>query len=244
MTGETDETLDSILGGAIQVVQPRRGYRFSIDSLLLARFATVHTRDRVLELGAGCGVISLIIAAIARPRKVVSVEIQPQLAEIAQRNVALNQLENIEVVHADIRTRMIPGIASGGFDLVVANPPFHALRTGRESPDDGRRIARGESSAALVDFIAAARRYARNGARVAFLFAASRTVELLTTLRANGLEPKRIRYVHSRAELPASSVMVEARAAGGVEAVIEAPLVVWHQPGVYTEEVRVMLESH
>lgn len=238
----SDETLDAILGGAIRIVQPRRGYRFSVDSILLGRFATARPRDRVLELGAGCGVIALMIAAIARPREVIAVELQPRMAEMAERNARLNGLANLRCVQADLRARKIAGIVPASFDLVVANPPFHARHAGRESPDHGRRAARGGSGASLGDFVAAARRYVRNGGRVAFIFGASRSAELIATMRARQLEPKRMRFVHPRVDLPASSVMVEARAGGGIEVAVEPPLVLEDRAGVYTDEARALLE--
>ena len=94
----------------------------------------------------------------------------------------------------------------------------------------------------MEEFVVAARRYVRNGGRVAMIFAASRAAELVSTLRANRLEPKRMRFVHPRIDLPASSVMVEARANGGIEVIIEPPLVIEERPGIYTEDARNILE--
>jgi tRNA1(Val) A37 N6-methylase TrmN6 len=238
-----DESLDAILGGAISLVQPRRGYRFSIEPVLLGRFVRVRPRDRVLDLGAGCGVLGIAVAAMYRPREVVAIELQPQLAELIARNAALNQISNLRAIASDIRARKIPGVAPASFDLVVANPPFHARSTGRESPDHGRRVARGETGASLTDFVAAARRYARNGARAAFVFNAARSAELISLMRSHRLEPKRIRFVHPRAELPAAAVMIEARADGGVEVAIEPPLFLHGRTDRYTDEARALLEG-
>jgi FkbM family methyltransferase len=170
----SSETIDSILGGALTIVQPRDGYRFSIDAILLARFARVRTRDRVLDLGAGCGVVAVMIAALDRPREVVALELQPELAAMAERNAALNHLDSIRVINGDLRARRIGGLAAGRFDVIVANPPYRSLRSGRQSPNAGRRIARDESAATLADFIAAAMHYTVNGGRAAFVFEAAR----------------------------------------------------------------------
>jgi len=242
MTIRSDETLDTILGGALTVVQPRDGYRFSVDAILLARFATARSRDRVLELGGGCGVISMVIAATARPRETIALEIQPRMARLAARNASDNGFPNLRCMCADIRAADIPGVKPASFDLVVCNPPFHARGAGRESPHRSRRQARGDAGASLAEFTTAARRYVRNGGRVATIFAAARSAELISTLRANRLEPKRMRFVHPRMELPASSVMIEARANGGIEVTIEPPLVLEERAGVYTEELRTLLE--
>ncbi|SRR5579885_1428075 len=242
MTISDELSSDTILGGRIALVQTKTGYRFSVDSILLARFATARPRDRVLDLGAGCGVIGIAIATLAKPREVVALEVQPRMAELAERNAIINRLPNVRAVCADLRSPSIPALPPAGFDLVVANPPFHARNTGRESPDHARCQARGGAGASCEEFIRAARRYVRNGGRVAMVFTALRTAEMVSTMRAHRLEPKRIRFIHPRIDLPASSVMIESRAGGGIECIVEPPLVLQRRPGVYTAEARALLE--
>jgi tRNA1Val (adenine37-N6)-methyltransferase len=237
------ETTDSILNGALTVVQPRNGYRFSIDSVLLGRFVRVRRRDRVLELGAGCGAISVMIAALWLPREIVAVEIQPDLAALAERNAALNRLDSIRVINADLRARQLEGLAASSFDVIVANPPYRALHSGRRSPHPGRRLAREETAATLADFVAAAKRYAVNCAKAAFVFDASRSAELLRCLAAHSLEPKRIRFVHPRSDAPATTILVEARKGGGIEVTVEPPLILYDRPGVYSDEARDLMQN-
>ncbi len=238
-----NETRDTILDGSITLVQPRHGYRFSVEAILLGRFVRASSRDRVLELGAGCGVVSIMIAAIYQPRAVAAIEIQPQLAAMIARNADINGLESVHGVCADLRQKKIASVELASFDLVVANPPYRAAATGRENPDHGRRVARGESTAKLEDFVAAARRYARRGARVAFVFAARRSAELISAMRSNQLEPKRIRFVHPLIAMPASVMLVEARVGGGIEVAIEPPLILYERPGTYTAEAHALLSS-
>jgi|ERR1700674_608088 len=235
------DTLDSILGGRLRILQPHDGYRFSVDAILLGRFARARRRDRVLELGAGCGVISMMLAALYGPREVVALEIQPAMAVLIARNARLNSLAQVSAVCADLRERNIAGLKPGSFDLVVANPPYRARHTGRESPNPGRRIARGSAEGSLADFIGAAARYARFGATIAIVFAASRSAELIALMRAHALEPKRIRFVHPRLELPATTILIAAAKGGGVEVKIEPPLAMYSEPGVYSAEAAEML---
>lgn len=237
-----DETLDAILGGAIRLFQPRRGYRFSVEAVLLGRFATARADERVLELGAGCGVVALILARIGAPREVVALELQPVLAALVDRNAELNELTCVRTIRGDVRNRRALGKVESGFDLVVANPPFRARQSGRESPDPGRRAARAEGEATLDDFVAAAARWARHGGRVAIVFAAPRSAELIASLRMHRLEPKRIRFVHPRDGAPASAILVEARKGAGVEVAVEPPLMMYDAPGVYSAEARALLE--
>jgi tRNA1Val (adenine37-N6)-methyltransferase len=169
------------------------------------------------------------MASLYRPREIVAVEIQPVLAEMVARNAAANSLESVHAVCADLRHRKIAGVEPASFDLVVANPPYRAMAAGRENPDHGRRIARGESTATLADFVAAARRYARRGGCVAFVFAARRSAEL--------------RFVHPQIAMPATVMLIEARAGGGIEVAIEPPLTLYERPGIYTAEARALLSS-
>jgi len=235
------ETVDTILGGGLTIVQPVCGYRFSIDAILLGRFARPRQRDRVLELGAGCGVVSVIIAALTHSREIVAIELQPELAAMARRNAALNRIETVTAICADLRARRIDGVAAASFDYLAANPPYRARRTGRQSPNASRRIARGDDSATLADFSAAASRYLRHGAKAAFVFTAARTAELIAELKARSLEPKRIRFVHPRQGIAATTILIEVRKGGGVEAEIEPPLFLFAKPGVYTREAREVL---
>jgi tRNA1Val (adenine37-N6)-methyltransferase len=235
------ETLDTILGGRLALIQPKSGYRFAIDAVLLGDFARPRRRDRVLDLGAGCGVVAAIIAASGRQREVVAVELQPTLAAMARRNATLNQLGNLHAFEADLRSRNCAGLTLGSFDLIVANPPYRAAGSGRESPNPSRRLARGASGANLRHFVAAAARYSTFGGRVAMVFAAPRAAELLAELKSKSLEPKRCCFVHPYVEAPATLILVEARKGGGVEVNIEPPLILWKRAGVYTAAARAIL---
>lgn len=237
----SSETTDSILNGSLRLIQPRRGYRFSIDAILLGRFIRPRPGARILELGAGCGVISIMVAALYAPREVVAVEIQDEMAALVQRNAALNHLAAVRAVAADIRARAIDGLHAASFDLVIANPPYRAGGSGRRSPVAGRDLARAESGVTLQDFIAASARHLKHGGNAAFVFAAARGAELISELRAQRIEPKRLRMVHPRLELPATTVLIEARKGGGVELEIEPPLIVYAAKGIYSNEAQALL---
>lgn len=240
MAFDQAQSTDTILGGAFTIVQPAYGYRFALDSILLARFARPRPRARILELGAGCGVVSIMLAALHQPREVAAVELQPRLAAMIAHNAALNGTVAVRTICADVR-RAVPGLMPASFHYVVANPPYRAAWRGRESPNAERRAGRSGDDTILADFIAASARYANHGGKVAMVFTASRTAELIGEMKQRSLEPKRIRFVHSRPEETATMVLVEARKGGGIEAIVEPPLFIYGSPGVYTDEAGAML---
>jgi tRNA1(Val) A37 N6-methylase TrmN6 len=237
----TDETCDTILGGRLRLIQPRRGHRVSLDAILLGRFVRCRQGARVLDLGAGSGVLALMIAALSAPREVIALEIQPAMAAMVRRSAALNHLECVLAVEGDLRAAAPGGLAPASFDLVVANPPYRARMAGRESPNPSRRIARSETHGSMEDFVRGAARWARDGGRAGFVFVANRCAEMLSVMRANRLEPKRIRFVHPYSDAPATTVLIEARKGGGVEAKVEPPLILYCAPRVLSAEARELL---
>jgi tRNA1Val (adenine37-N6)-methyltransferase len=237
------ETVDLILGGGLELIQPRRGYRFSMESVLLARFIRPRARARIIELGAGCGVISLIAAALYQPRELIAVELQPELADLIPRNAARNRLDSVRALTADLRARSIRGLQPASFDYAIANPPFRAAGSGRESPLPGRRIARGGGGANLADFIAAAARYLKSGGTLGVVFVAARAAELIGELRHRRLEPRRMQTIHPAEGRPATAIMIEARKDAGAELVIEPSLIMYAAPGILSTQARAMLEA-
>jgi tRNA1Val (adenine37-N6)-methyltransferase len=155
-------------------------------------------------------------------------------------NGAVNGVQELSAICADLR-RNIPGLTPAAFGYVVANPPYRAAWRGRESPDPERRLARGSGGAMLSEFLAAAARYANRGGKIALVFTASRTAELFAEMKQRSLEPKRIRFVHSKPGEAATMILLEARKGGGIETIIEPPLFIYSSPGIYTDEANAML---
>jgi tRNA1Val (adenine37-N6)-methyltransferase len=232
-----NETLDELLRGRIKVYQPRRGARVTLDPLLLADFAGTRAR-RVVDLGCGVGVVAIAILSAAPHATAVGVELQPELAELARKNAALNGLEDrLRVVEGDLRRR---GLVDGSADLVVANPPY--FDTSRPAPARDRALSRQEIAATLGDVLEAARRLLAPRGRVAVILPASRLVELVSGLAARKLAPTELRFVHSVAGEPARRVLARAVAGGRGAPVILPPLVVHEDDRrSYTPEARRIL---
>lgn len=211
------ETMDLFLDGRLHVIQSKEGYRFSIDAILLSEFVTVGAEDVVIDLGTGCGIIPLILQLTRPARYAVGIEIQEELAFQAVRNVQQNALqERIGVVRGDIRRLPMPkGIA----DLVICNPPYRKMKSGRLNPDPRRAIARHELLASLDDILNAANYLLKKRGRLALIYPAVRLTDILVRLRQMGLEPKRVQLNHPTVETGAKLALIEAKQGGrpGVE---------------------------
>ncbi len=238
------ETVDELSIGNLQLIQAEKGYRFSLDPVLLARFVDVRSGDTVVDLGTGSGVVPLLLAKLSQAEELIGVELQAQLAERAGRNVALNNLQGrVRIIAGDVRQiRQLLPVASA--DLVVSNPPYRAPGNGRISPEDERAAARHELAGGLEDFVASAGWLLKNGGRFALIYLAERLPELLVQMAKAGIEPKRLRLVHPRQQEAARMVLVEGRKAGRPGLTVEKPLYIYKGEGRdYTDEVLAMYQN-
>ncbi|MEM2922773.1 MAG: methyltransferase, partial [Candidatus Bathyarchaeia archaeon] len=140
---EDEFSVDTLFGGALKLVQPKKGYRFSIDSLLLANFVRLRPEERLLDIGTGCGIIVLYLAKKGFGNEMVGVEIQRSLYRSAIANRELNSLPNIQFLEGDIR-EMHHLLRRRPFHVIVSNPPYTRARSGRKSPDTSRLLGRYE----------------------------------------------------------------------------------------------------
>jgi tRNA1Val (adenine37-N6)-methyltransferase len=221
----SDETIDLFLDGKIQVIQQKRGYRFSVDAVLLSQFVKLHRNEKVVDLGTGCGILPLVLSQSTKAFSFVGVEIQKGLADLATRNVHLNRLESrISILHQDYRSlkRTFPPAA---FDVVVSNPPYRKHLTGRTNPSAEKAIARHEIKGTLDDLISIAAYLLPPKGRIYLIYPATRAVDLLVTLRERKIEPKRTRWVYPREDEEAKFILVEALKTTGVELKTLPPLI-------------------
>lgn len=230
------ETLDELGSGDLKIIQQRDGYRFSLDPVLLCAFARIACGDTVVDLGSGSGIIPLLLARRSPASRIIGIERQPELAERSRRSVAWNDLAaRIDIHRADLREiHRLLGAESA--QVVVSNPPYRPMDSGRISPASERAQARHEVAGDLRDFIAAAAYLLGTGGRFYLVYLAERLAELLSCLRQARLEPKRLRCVHSRPEAEARLVLVESRRGGQCGMALDPPLYI-RQGGEYSAEV-------
>jgi len=219
------ETLDHFFNGRLQIIQKKKGYRFSVDAVLLSQFVRIQENERVIDLGTGCGILPLLLSQTAKTCSLVGVEIQNGLVDCARKNVALNHLDGrISILKHDFR-QLKEIFPAGSFDVVLSNPPYRKYRTGRINPSMEKAIARHEIKGKLEDLISIASYLLPPKGRCYLIFPALRTVDLFISLRNGTLEPKRIQFVHPRLGGEAKFILTESLKASGVELKIMRPLV-------------------
>lgn len=235
-----ETTLDSIRD--INIYQPRDGYRFSVDALLLYSFVNVRAAEYIADIGAGSGIVGLLLARKYTSANVILFEIQDSLAGLAEKNIAMNSLkERVKVIKADIREiRTAPFLPAmvHSFDIAVSNPPFRKGSSGLINPDEGKAIARHEIMIDLHGLIDSAHYLLRPKGRLFLIYHPSRLAELIEILRKRRIEVKRLRFVHSDARSEARMVMVEAAKNGRQGVKVERPLFIYRDDGKYSDEMQ------
>ncbi|MGD2030358.1 MAG: methyltransferase [Desulfobacterales bacterium] len=233
-------TTDSLFNNSIRVKQHQSGYRFSMDALVLAQHAMPGPDDTVLDLGTGCGIIPLILAYCHPKIKIHAVEVQTELADIAAHNIAENGMENRIDIHCMDLKKLKPDMISGPVDLVVTNPPFRKLESGRINPDQQRAVAKHEIKATLLDVVETARRMLRASGRFVIIYPAERLSDIIIQMRSSGIEPKYIRMIHSYRQMTAKRIVVEGKKGSGHGITIGPPLIIYRKDGSYSDEARAM----
>lgn len=235
-------TFDTFFDGRLQVAQPDKGYRYSIDTILLAALPRLKPGQALLDLGTGCGIIPLILAFRFPETRITGVELQPELAQLADLNVSNNGMRNrVRIIHEDLR-RLSLEMVAGPVDWIVSNPPYRRAASGRINPNCQRALARHEINVNLQELIDTVKRLLRTGGRFAVIYPSERAVDLLSLMRLAGLEPKWMQSIHSQAGHPAKLVLVQAVLGGGPGLTIETPLVIYDPDGKYSGAVQEMMK--
>jgi tRNA1Val (adenine37-N6)-methyltransferase len=235
------ETIDELRAYDLRMIQPADGYRFSLDPLLLADFAGAGEAMRVIDLGAGSGIIPLIMARSFLSAEIVGVEFQEEMASLAGRNVELNGLSHrVEIIFADILS-LRKRFPVSSFDLVVANPPYRRQGSGRISPKSGRDRARHETTATLADFLEIAKYLVTPKGCIKFIYHPVRLAELCVVAESLNLSLLRIRTVHGRAGAEARMVLLEMAKGRKGDLEVLPPLFVYGEGEEYSDEVKRIL---
>ena len=221
-----DERLD-IVNERLRLIQKKQGLTFGTDAFLLAAYIRSAKRAHAVELGAGTGIVSLLLAAKNKVSCMDAVEIQPSYASLIERNAALNHCQDrIRAVCRDLRELDVRELG-GEVDLVFSNPPYMRTDSGKRNEQEEKYIARHEVCGTIFDFCAAAGRILKYGGKFVTVWRPDRLTELLYALRDANLEAKRMTFVYADAESEPCMVLTEAIKGGSPAVRITAPLLLY-----------------
>ena len=237
------EKIDDLQRSGLRIIQDPARFCFGMDAVLLTGFirdgigGRSMAREELLDLGTGTGIIPILMYAKADFHHLTGLEIQPDSAEMAQRSVDLNGIEDsVSIVQGDIREADAL-FAPASFGVVTCNPPYMISSHGLQNPDSPKAIARHEVLCDFEDVARAASRLLKSGGHFYLVHRPFRLAEIMTKLRDYGLEPKRMRLVYPYIDREPNMVLLDCVRGGRPRLTVEKPLIVYKEPGVYTDEI-------
>lgn len=232
-----DESLDDLQLKDIFIIQKKEGFRFGVDAVLLANFANVKRKHRVMDLCTGTGIIPFIIKGKREPEKIMGLEIQDEFVEMANRSIKINGFEDsMEFLHGDLKDKKLLK-SIGKFDVVTVNPPYKLEKSGIVNPNDRYAIARHEVMCNLENVIEASRILLKDNGRLYMVHRPERLADIFCIMRKYKIEPKRVQMIHPNTKKAANIVLVEGQRDGGSYLKWEPPLYVYDDNGKYSDEI-------
>jgi len=225
------ERIDDLLTeSGLKIIQSREVFSFSLDAVLLSRFAKLPKRGRIADFCTGNGVIALL-SSDRTEAAIDAIEIQPRLADMARRNVAMNNLQHrIQIIESDLR-QYAQEAGNGIYHAITVNPPYMRPSAGDKNDNEHYTIARHEVMCTIEDIAKATCKLLRPGGKLYMVHRPSRLADIMEALRAWRIEPKIIQFVHPKQNGEANMVLIEACRDGKPDLRVLPPLVVYNEAG-------------
>ncbi|HYE80718.1 MAG TPA: tRNA1(Val) (adenine(37)-N6)-methyltransferase [Clostridia bacterium] len=230
------ETVDDLQNG-YRIIQKSHAFRFGVDAVLLSDFADIRHGHSVIDLGTGTGIIPILIYAKKKPSEITAVEIQQDMADMAERSMKLNGLgNNIKVLCMDLKDAPVL-LGKARYDCVVTNPPYVKKECGINNPSESKAIARFEIMCSLEEVLITAKELLKPGGKLFMIHRTDRLADIICEMRNAGIEPKRIRFVHPSTGKRPNLLLIEGARGGNKELKFMDPLYIHDENGEYTEEI-------
>lgn len=234
-----DERIDDLEINNLKIIQNKNGFCFGIDSILLSDFAkNIKNNSTVLDLGTGTGIIPTLLCAKTKLKKVIGIEIQEEVYDMAKRSIKLNKLENkFEIINENI-INLNNIFEKNSFDVVLSNPPYKKNNSGIKNEDERKLISRHEIKAELKDFIKISKDMLKDKGELYLVHRPERVVDILTLMRENKIEPKIIRFVFSSKNVEPKLVLIKGVKNARPFLKVEKNLYIYNEDGEYTDEIK------
>ncbi len=231
------ERVDDLQRNHLRIIQNGEKFCFGMDAVLLSGFAKVKPGERVLDMGTGTGIIPILLSAKTEAEHITALEIQEESADMARRSVAMNELQKkIDIITGDIKEASAL-LGRAVFDVVTCNPPYMNDQHGLKNPELPKAIARHEVLCSLEDVVREASAVLKPNGRFYMVHRPFRLAEIFTVMQKYKLEPKAMRLVHPYIDKEPNMVLIECLKGGKSMIKIAPPLIVYKEPGVYTQEI-------
>ena len=236
-----NERIDDLQYKDLKIIQNNTGFCFGIDSVILSDFAKdIKNNANVVDLGTGTGILGLLLCKKTKLNSIVGVEIQEDVAEMAKRSVELNNLENkFKIINCDIKEIFKEKLLEKNkYDVVITNPPYKEIGTGKINEDAKKLISRHEIKATLSDFMKTASSLLKDNGELYMVHKPERIVDIMQTMRENKLEPKILKIVYPRRASEASLILIKAIKCAKKFLKIQEPLYIYDENGEYTNQIK------
>ena len=240
MNLKENERIDDLEYNNLKIIQNEKGFCFGIDSILISDFAREIKQGTMgVDLGTGTGIISILLASKTKLTKIIGIEIQKDIADMAKRSVELNSLQDkIEIKNLNVKEIAEKALLEREkFDFVVTNPPYKKLDTGKTNENEYKFISRHEVTANLEDFIKTTKYLLKDKGSMYIVHRPDRLVDIIDLMRKYKIEPKKMRFVHSTIESEATLVLIKGIKNAKQFLKAEKPLIIYNSIGEYTEEI-------
>lgn len=233
-----NERIDDLEFKDLKIIQNKKGFCFGIDAILLSDFAkNIKSDSKVIDLGTGTGIISILLCRKTKLKKIVGVEVQKDVYDMACRSVKLNNLDDkFEVINENI-LNLENIFEKNFFDVVVTNPPYKKQNTGLCNEEEKKFISRHEVLASLEDFIRISSKIIKDKGEFYMIHRPDRIVDILCLMRNYKIEPKEIRFVFSNEKKPPKMVLIKGVKNGREYLKVRENLYIYNEKGLYTDEI-------
>lgn len=237
-----NERIDDLEIKGMKIIQNKDGFCFGIDSVLLSDFAKeIKNGAKCVDLGTGTGILGILLCAKTNLSQIIGIEIQEEVAEMANRSIILNNLENkfkiININLKEIKNNKINYLEKNSFDYIITNPPYKKLNTGKINENEKKLISRHEITASLDDFIEVANYLLKDKGTIFMVHRPERLVDILEKMRKEKIEPKEIKFVYPKINEEPNLVLIKGIKNAKPFLKINKPLYIYNEDGSYTDDI-------